>query len=203
MRHATTPAIRAACERSITGHAPRWKPISAFEIRVLVQVVVETRHVQADVGGVLDQVLAIEPLLVLEEHVVHGPKLILALRRDAFGCFSNVSSVWMLWTGEVSIDEAKAVAKAPPNFLNVWVCHAAEGAFEIAVFDQSHRCARRTQRVIALIDSNGKSPRVGYLGYQCSSIARAGPENREVHLLLSQPGGNCFAHTIVSQPERG
>jgi hypothetical protein len=60
---------------------------------------------------------------------------VLALRRGAFGCFSGMSSVWMLWTGEVSIDEANMVTKAPSNFFNVWVRHAAEGAFEVAVFN--------------------------------------------------------------------
>jgi hypothetical protein len=94
---------------------------------------------------------------------VHGPKLILALRRGAFGCFSSVSSVWMLWPGEVAINEAQTVAKAPPNFLYVWVRHAAEGAFEVAVFDNCHPCARGAQRVVALANGNGKSPHVGYL----------------------------------------
>src|SRR5689334_6102571 len=100
---------------------------------MFAEVVTETAGVEADVGRVLDQLCVLERLLVLEQGIVHGPKMRLALRRRGFCRFSGVACVKVLGSRKVAIDKPEAVAKPLANVLDFAVGHATKRALEIAI----------------------------------------------------------------------
>jgi hypothetical protein len=78
----------------------------------LAKVVTKAAGIQPNVGRVLDQLRILERLLVLEQGVVHGPEMRLALRRRGFRGLCGVAGVRVLGPRKVAIDEPEPIAES-------------------------------------------------------------------------------------------
>jgi hypothetical protein len=77
---------------------------------------------------------------VLEQGVVHGPEMRLALRRRGFRGLSGVAGVRVLRARKVAIDEPEPIAESLGNVFDLRVGDATERALEIAVLQQRDGC---------------------------------------------------------------
>src|SRR5687768_12924513 len=104
----------------------------------LVQVVQYHVSLHAGFGGVPDQIVECQRVLMLEEQVVHAPeRLRPTQRRDRFGGLRGGLGVGMrLGDGEMAKHEAEAWAHALLDPLEDRIGCPAIGTFEVAVFDQ-------------------------------------------------------------------
>jgi len=111
--------------------------LQALEEHVPEQVVLETADVEADRGGIADEVSIRKRVLMLEQQVVHLPEVTLCGGR--LGCLRGVTRVRVLWTWKVAKHEPQLIAQLAPDCPHSGVRPGAEGALEIAELDQCDR----------------------------------------------------------------
>src|SRR5439155_2237324 len=105
-RRAVRPTVRRALQIGV----------HALEIHVRGEIVLETADVEADRGGIADEVPILERALMLEEHVVHLPEG--TLRRGRLGGLRGVTRVRVLWTWKVAKHEPQLIAQLAPDRLH-------------------------------------------------------------------------------------
>jgi hypothetical protein len=128
--------------------------LNALEVTVICDVPLETLRIQTNLARVLRQVLIVERLLVLEQHVVHRPKETIGLGRGAFGSFSGMSRVWVFRPWKMSIDKAELVAQASSDLLEIRVSHATERTLEISILNKRKGRLGRTQGMVPIGNRN-------------------------------------------------
>src|ERR1700674_2547996 len=90
--------------------------VHALEVRMRGEVVLERADVEADRGGIADEVPILERALMLEEHVVHLPEA--TLRGGRLGRLRGVTRVRVLWTWKVAKHEPQLIAQLAPDCLH-------------------------------------------------------------------------------------
>ncbi len=107
----------------------------ALQVDVVAHLVLEARHVQADVVGELGQRFRRQVLPVAKQHAVHFPEL--ALRGGRLGRFGRQLRMRVRGrVGEMAVDETQARAVGIDQVTRQRFGLCAVRAFEVAVFDQ-------------------------------------------------------------------
>ena len=166
---------------------------------VVVEVAQELLHVEVEPGGVADEVLQLELVLVGEEHVVHVPVAALPCRR--LGAQRGQLGVRVDRQGQVAGDVAQPVAEVRAQLLADPAHARAEGALEVEVLDQRQRRVDRSGDVVALrVDRSAEVRREGRvaLAEETGGEAEGEPAGE-----ARQCGGHQDADAcLVLQPRR-
>src|SRR2546425_667797 len=112
--------------------------VHPLRINMVLYLPLEALSIKSEDGSIVQQVLIVERILVLEQHVVHLPKL--ALGCGSFRCFRRMPDMRMhLRHGKMAKDKAQVWTQLPLDFFHDRKGKAAIGTFVVTVLNQCHR----------------------------------------------------------------
>ncbi len=97
---------------------------------MVLQLPAEAFGIKSELGSIVQQVLIVERILVLEQHLVHLPEL--ALGCGSFRCFCSMPGMRMqLRHGKMAKDKAQVRTQLPLDFFHDRIGEAAVGTFVV------------------------------------------------------------------------
>src|SRR5688572_6728461 len=165
-RHVDDTAVHEEARRA--AYAAALAALEMLEHALPIDLVVELRgeegHVEPELIGVTQEMLAVEVSLMLEQLRVHLPEL--ALRPRALGGLGGGERMRMhVDEREVTIREAHLLLEAVQDYLDGRGGLLAVRALEVAVLDEDDGRVLGTEQVIGVIDGFGEIDTVLAVGH--------------------------------------
>lgn len=151
-----------------------------FFVRTIGERACHRRRVDADVLRVADEIVILEGVLMLEQHVVHRPEVSVALNASRLGGLRGVRCMWMLLLErKMAEHHAQLVAHLALHLLHDGIRHSAVRALEIPVFDERERRVHGAAHMVVRTDRHEEGWTHGRASSRrespgCGSFATAG-----------------------------